>query len=309
MGRMKTMIKLNKQLTRFASIALAAGVLVACGEEEAEDQLVDGDQIEIAVLNWEETIAATNVIGNVLEDIGYDVTTTTVDVAVLWQALADGETDASVSAWLPITHGALEEEYGDQIENLGAHIEGAKVGLAVPTYMEGLESIEDLTDEAGQEVTGIEPGSGIMDSAENAMETYDNLADWNLQNASTGAMLSELRTSIDNEEEIVITGWNPHWMFQEYDLKYLDDPEGAFGGEESIIKQVRQGFQDDHPIAYSVLDNFEWEMDDIESVVQEMAETDDPEGAAESWIEANQDRIDEWLEEARQLAQEQSEDQ
>ncbi|EKU94439.1 Glycine betaine-binding protein precursor [Alloiococcus otitis] len=295
-----------KNLKLTVSLALVSSFLLACeGNDKAVDEkLVDGDQIELAHNDWEESLASTNVIAQVLEEIGYDVTLTSVDVSVMWQALAEGETDASVTAWLPITHGAQEEEYGDQIENLGPHTHGAKIGLAVPTYMEDLNSIEDLDDQADKTITGIEPGAGIMDSSEEAMEVYDNLADWELQNASTGAMTTELRTRYENQEEIVVTGWNPHWMFQEFDLKYLDDPENVYGDDESIYTHVRQGFEDDHPIAFSVLDNFEWEMDDLEAVVLELAETDDPELAAENWISENQEKVQEWISEAQELASE-----
>ncbi len=295
-----------KKVKLTVSLALVSSFLLACeGNDELVDEpLVDGDQIELVHVSWEDSIATTNVVAHVLEDIGYDVTLTSVDATVLWQALADGETDASLSAWLPITNGAHEEEYGDQIENLGPHTHGAKIGLAVPTYMEDLNSIGDLDDQAGKTITGIESGSGIMNSSEEAMEVYDNLADWDLQYASTGAMISDLRTKYENQEEIVVTGWNPHWMFQEFDLKYLDDPENVYGDDETIHTLVRQGFEDDHPIAFSVLDNFEWEMDDLEAVVLELAETDDPELAAENWINENQEKVQEWISEAQELASE-----
>ncbi|MER2063824.1 MAG: glycine betaine ABC transporter substrate-binding protein, partial [Alkalibacterium sp.] len=100
----------------------------------------------------------------------------------------------------------------------------------------------------------------------------------------------------DNEEEIIVTGWSPHWKFQAYDLKYLDDPEGSFGGEETIDTFVREGLQDDMPEAYQILDNFNWESADMEEIMLEMSEGVDPEEAAANWIENNQDKVSEWTE-------------
>ena len=51
----------------------------------------------------------------------------------------------------------------------------------------------------------------------------DNLSDWQVETSSSGAMVVALDKAIKNKEDIVITGWSPHWMFAKYDLKYLKD--------------------------------------------------------------------------------------
>lgn len=104
---------------------------------------VDGDAIELVYVEWDTEIASTNMIGLVLEDLGYDVTVTPLDNAVMWEAVATGEADAMVAAWLPGTHGDLYEQYKDDLVDLGPNLEGAKIGLVVPTYMD-IDSIEDL---------------------------------------------------------------------------------------------------------------------------------------------------------------------
>lgn len=120
--------------------------------EENEDKVaewkdgvdeVDGDEIELVYVEWDTEIGSTNVVKNVLEDLGYNVTITPLDNAVMWQAIANGEADGMVAAWLPDTHGDLYEEYKDDIVELGPNLEGAKIGLVVPEYMD-IDSIEDL---------------------------------------------------------------------------------------------------------------------------------------------------------------------
>lgn len=104
---------------------------------------VNGDKIELAYVEWDTEIASNNVLKLALESIGYDVTITPLDNAVMWQAVANGEADGMVAAWLPGTHGDLYEEYKDKMVDLGPNLEGAKIGLVVPEYMD-IDSIEDL---------------------------------------------------------------------------------------------------------------------------------------------------------------------
>lgn len=279
-------------------------VLAACGEDDAagDDTADEGNlgvkEIELVYVEWDSEIASTNVIAQVLEEKGYDVNIRGIDNAIMWEAVANGDADGMVAAWLPATHGDLYEQHKDNMVGLGPNLEGAKIGLVVPTYMEDVNSIADLadyTDEFGGEITGIEPGAGVVQAAEQSLEDY-SLADWTVATSSSGAMTTVLGQAYQDEEAIVVTGWTPHWKFASYDLKYLEDPEGSFGGAETIETFVREGFEADSPAAYEVLDNFFWEPADMETVMLEMADGVDPEEAAANWIENNREKVDAWLE-------------
>ena len=291
-----------------ALLASSAVFLASCAPnpQQSEGSLVNGDEITLSYVAWDDLIASTNVIGTVLQDLGYDVTLTNLDNAVMWQSVATGEADAMVSAWLPTTHGAQYEEYGDQMEHVGTNLEGAQNAITVPSYMEDVNSIEDLSDQADQTITGVEAGAGIMTAAQDTMQAYDNLSDWSLATSSAGAMTTELESAIADQEEIVVTGWQPHWKFLEYDLKMLEDPEGTMGGEETVNTFVRQGLSEDHPVAHSVLSNFHWETEDIESVMYDIAEGTPPEEAARTWVDENQDLVSEWTAGAEEIAASQS---
>src|SRR5690606_19955464 len=104
---------------------------------------VDGDKIKLAYVAWDSEIASHNVMKIVLEDMGYDVTLTQVEAGPMWTAVADGSADASLAAWLPVTHATYAEKFDGQFEDLGMSMEGVKIGLVVPTYMD-IDSIEDL---------------------------------------------------------------------------------------------------------------------------------------------------------------------
>ncbi|MDO6449499.1 glycine betaine ABC transporter substrate-binding protein [Oceanobacillus profundus] len=291
------MLKRNKKLLSLVAVLLLA-LLAACGGSDesgngSEDAIVDGDAIELAYVEWDTEIASTHVVGKVLEDLGYDVSLTPLDNAVMWEAVASGEADGMVSAWMPGTHSAQFETYGDQVVDLGENLEGAAIGLVVPSYMD-VDSIADLIDEAGMTITGIDAGAGVVAAAEQAVEDYDNLDGWEVQTSSGGAMATALGEAYNNEEEIIVTGWSPHWKFQTYDLKYLEDPEGTFGEAEVLKTMVREGLEEDLPEAYQVLDNFYWELEDMEEVMVAIQEGTSPKDAAAEWVEANPDKVAEW---------------
>ncbi|MGO4994104.1 ABC transporter permease/substrate binding protein [Jeotgalibaca porci] len=252
-------------------------------------------QVTLSSLQWDSEIASGNVVKEVLEDLGYDVKISYLDVAVMFSAVANGEADGSVAPWLPITQGAIFEQYKDSVVDLGPNLTGAQNGIAVPTYMD-VDSIAELSDEAGQVITGIEPGAGITGLTEEAFEVYENLAGWTQKTSSTGAMTVELGQAIAKEEEIVFTGWTPHWMFERYDLKMLEDPENVMGAGETIVSLARIGLEEDMPEVYKVLDNFNWELEDMQSVMLEMSEGVAPEVAARNWIDANPDKVESWIE-------------
>lgn len=250
--------------------------------------------VNLAYVQWDSEVASTNVLAEVLRQQGIDVTMTPLDNAVMWQSIAQGQADASVSAWLPNTHKPQYDKYKDNIDVIGQSMEGAKVGIVVPSYMD-VKSISDLNSQANKTITGIEPGAGIMTVAEKTLEKYLNLKGWDLQGSSTGAMTVALGKAIQNKEEIVITGWTPHWMFSKYDLKYLEDPAGSMGTAETISTIARKGLKDEQPEAFNIMSKFNWTSSDMETVMLEIQDGKSPEDAAKDWINKNQEKVDKWL--------------
>ncbi|WP_017754800.1 glycine betaine ABC transporter substrate-binding protein [Calidifontibacillus oryziterrae] len=112
-------------------------------EWTAGAEQVESDEITLAYVAWASEIASTNVLAKVLTDVGYDVTMTQLEAGPLWAGIADGSADASVAAWLPVTHADYYAEFEGQFEDLGSNMEGTRIGLVVPSYMD-INSIEDL---------------------------------------------------------------------------------------------------------------------------------------------------------------------
>jgi len=266
---------------------------VGCAQKAPENK------IRLAYVAWDSEIASTNVVKTVLETkLGYEVEMLQVDAGPMFTGIADGSADAMVAAWLPLTHQSYYEKGKDKFEDLGPNLDGARTGLVVPAYMD-IQSIEDLkNDEIGEQlnytIVGIEPGAGIMQATTKALEVYE-LDNWNLLESSSAAMAAELEKAYKNRQPIVVTGWTPHWKFAKMELKYLEDPRKVYGEAEQIHTLVRQGLKEDHPKAYQFLDQFSWTPDDMAEVMVEIQNGTSPEEAAAKWVEANEEKVNEWL--------------
>ena len=182
---------------------------------------------------------------------------------------------------------------------------GLITGIAASIALVGCSSDNDGDNEdksfsqsVDYTITGIEPGAGISVTTEKAIEEYDQLQGWDVDLSSTAAMMAELETAIDKKEPIIITGWNPHWMFAKYpDMKYLDDPKNIYGDAENINSLARLGFEEDHPEAFKFIDQFEWTVEDMEQIMYDAQDTGDSiEKIAEQWVEDNADRVAKWSE-------------
>nr|WP_269135914.1 glycine betaine ABC transporter substrate-binding protein [Sporosarcina cyprini] len=170
---------------------------------------------------------------------------------------------------------------GNEDDNAGKN-EGANGG-----------SSSSVGESVDYKITGIDPGAGIMEATDKAIEEY-GLDKWTVTTGSGAAMTAALKKAYDKEEPIIVTGWTPHWKFAKFDLKYLDDPKGVYGGEEQIRTIARKGLKDDLPEAYEILSNFHWTEEDMGSVMVAIQEGAKEEDAARDWVDANADKISEW---------------
>ncbi|ABO51709.1 Substrate-binding region of ABC-type glycine betaine transport system [Desulforamulus reducens MI-1] len=169
--------------------------------------------------------------------------------------------------------------------------------LAVGCGGGGTESKQSGTvgDQVKHKIIGIDPGAGLMKATDKAIQEYE-LKDWEVVEGSSAAMTAALAKAYENKEPIIVTGWTPHWKFAKYDLKYLEDPKKVYGDAEFIHTIVRKGLKGDHPSAYKLLDNFNWQPADMESVMVAMQEGKEPAAAAKDWIKNNEETVNKWLE-------------
>lgn len=293
----------------FVFTFLMIGVLAACGNGDAEGASSESaaesadETIDIGQISWAENIAVTNMWKVILEEEGYDVEFHLLDMGTQMAALANDELDVNLEFWLPVQDKNYLEQYQEQIDfSEEVWYDNAKVGLVVPAYMEDINSIEDLNENKElfeNQITGFDPGAGTMDTTEEMIAEYE--LDFELVPSSEPAMLTAIEEAIREEAPIVAPLWNPHRVFSEMDLKYLDDPKNMFGETEKIHHAKRLGFADDFPEVNQWLKNWKMDDDSIGELMSYVAEAEEageePIVGAEKWVEDNQDLINEWLSE------------
>ncbi|MGA0586058.1 glycine betaine ABC transporter substrate-binding protein [Dyella sp. KRB-257] len=252
-------------------------------------------EIKLAYVEWASCVAATNVARAALEQKGYDVQTVSVSAAAMYAAVADGDADATVCAWLPSTQANYYARTRDKLDNLGPNLVGTRLGLVVPDYVT-IDSIPELADHADQfqdRIVGIDPGAGEMGLTQKVIEQYK--LPLKLMNGSGATMTAALKSAIDNHQWIVVTGWTPHWMWARFKLKYLADPKGIYGNAENIDTLVRQGLRRDSPDAYALLDGFHWTPEQMQQVMDAGREPGArPYDVAKQWFRQHGDVVAGW---------------
>lgn len=252
-------------------------------------------EVKLVYVEWSSCTAATHVAKALLEQKGFTVKAISVSGAAMYSALANGDADATVCAWLPSTHANYYARVKDQVTNLGPNMTGTKIGLAVPDYVT-IDSIDQLTAHADQfqnRIVGIDPGAGEMAITQKAVDSYK--LPLKLIDGSGATMTAALKSAIDTKQWIVVTGWTPHWMWSRWKLKYLADPKGSFGGAEDIDTLARKGFKEAMPKAYAALDGFNWTPEQMQEVMAaDQKPGADPQADAKSWLDAHAELVSSW---------------
>src|SRR5690625_7992069 len=86
--------------TAFAGLSLMVGAQ-AVAEDDSKGT------VHLAYVEGSSEVASANVMRALLEEAGFDVKTSALSAAAMWQAVASGDADATLAGWLPTTH----EEY------------------------------------------------------------------------------------------------------------------------------------------------------------------------------------------------------
>jgi glycine betaine/proline transport system substrate-binding protein len=279
---------LSKLCLGLAALAFSAGSALAAEKATLKIGYVNG---------WDDSVAATHVAAEILQSkLGHKVELKPVEPAIMWQGVARGDLDATLSAWMPATHGEYYDKLKDKVEVLGTNYAGAKIGLIVPDYVQA-KTIADLDTYAADfdgKIIGIDAGAGVMRRTEDAVKEY-NLTKIKLMPSSGPAMSTALARAEKAQKAIVVTGWIPHWMFAKWQLRFLEDPKNVFGEAERIDTVANPGINSKAPEATAFLKKFSWGAEEVGSVMLDIRDGKKPEEAAKAWVEKNPERVAGWL--------------
>ncbi len=295
---------MTKSRSLLTGLALAgAATLALAGCAGGSDTAGAGDgpadrPIEIAVFNgWDEGIAASYLWQAILEEKGYDVNLTYADVAPIYQGLAGGDFDVVRDTWLPTTHADYMDRYGDDVDDLGAWNDEAKLTIAVneDAPIDSLDELAAASGTFGDRIIGIEPRSGLMRITGDDVVPGYGLDGLELVESSTPAMLAELKKATDAGQNIAVTLWRPHWAYNAFPVKDLKDPKGLLGDAESIHSVGAKSFATDFPEVHDWISNFRMPGDMLYSLEDAMFNQnsgDDYGPVVTKWIADNQEWVD-----------------
>ncbi|WP_423923791.1 glycine betaine ABC transporter substrate-binding protein [Frigoribacterium sp. 2-23] len=205
-----------------------------------------------------------------------------------------------MDAWLPNTHAAYLDRFGEDLTDLGAWYTDARNTIVVNedapiTSLTELAANANLFDDT---IVGLEPGAGLTQITEDqAIPTY-GLEGMDFVTSSTAALLTELKAATDAGENVVATLARPHWAYDAYPIRDLEDPEGAMGPAEEIHTMASPSFDEDFATAGSWLRDFELSEDDLLSLCNAMfnadggADSNDYEPIVRAWMDEHADVVE-----------------
>jgi glycine betaine/proline transport system substrate-binding protein len=227
-------------------------------------------------------------------------------VPVTYTSLARGDIDVFLGNWMPTMEADIAPYREDgSVETVRANLEGAKYTLAVSASLAeaGLTSFEDIAefaDRLDNRIYGIEPGNDgnriILDMIE--ADAF-GLGGFTLAESSEQGMLAQAARAERQGEGIVFLGWEPHPMNANLDMAYLEGGDDWFGpdlGGATVYTNTRAGLSEECPNLGRFLENlvFTLEMEN-EVMAAILDEGQDPDAAAEAWLQENPEVLEAWL--------------
>ncbi len=285
----------NEFLTFIFSIIIT-GIfigLIGCSSKKPNAKTAD-----LVYVNWAEGVAYTNLAKVVLENqMGYDVSITSADVAPAYTAVASGDKDAFMESWLPVLHKDYMDKYKQNLTDLGKVYEGTQSGLVVPTYVtiDSIDQLNGAKDKFDGKITGIDAGAGIMKTVEKVIDEYG--LDYDLISSSGPAMTAALKDAVGKNKWIVVTGWKPHWMFGRWDLKFLKQSPGKVMWKKGDIHIMgRKNIKQDKPELAQFLSNMHFTDSQLADLMLKVNQSDqDVSVVAATWMKNHMDLINSWI--------------
>ncbi len=270
-----------------SALALSSGVTLADNKPTLKIGFVDG---------WSDSVATTNLAAAIMRSkLNVNVELVPLAAGIMWQGVARGDIDMTLSAWLPVTHEAYLTSFKDKVQIVGSNYPGAKIGLIVPDYVKAtsLADLNNFRADFDNRIVGIDAGAGVMKKTEEAIKAYG--LEMRLQPSSGPAMAAELDRAYRAKKSIAVTGWIPHWMFAKYKLRFLADPKTIYGAEEHVDSVINPGLNTKAPAVVAFLKKFSWKPEEIGAVMLAVEGGAKPAEAAEKWMNDNAARVAGWL--------------
>ena len=269
-------------------------------------QAMDADScspVRFSDVGWTDITATTAVTTFILKSLGYETDIKVLSVPVTYQSLKNKDIDVFLGNWMPSMAADVKPFTDDgSVETIGRNLEGAGYGLVVPTYVAdaGVKSLTDIgkfADKFDHKIYGIEPGNdgnrivlGMIEDKANGLDGFE------LVESSEAGMLTQAEKAIKAGDWIVFLGWTPHPVMGEMDITYLDGMGDSGFGAAEVYTNVRAGFVEDCPNAGKLITNLKFTLSMENQIMDSILKGEEADAAAETWLKANPDAVDPWLE-------------
>ncbi len=299
-----------------SAAAPAASTAASAAASEAAPAAADCGDWGVAMHAWVGYTASAQVLTNVAESLGCNITQTTLDEAgVTYDAMEAGSVDVIVEDW----GGGRWQEWVDRgaIQEVGSNGNVGLIGMFVPAWM--AEEYPDITDganlnkyadlfknsESGDKGAWYEGPPGYTTIGEKLIAAND----LNYKIISTGseaALIELFSAAAKNKTPALGYFYEPQNFLAKVPLARVNFPANDWTDAEkasgltdypetqlqklATTKLVESG----SPFA-SLLKNFSWTNEDQNMVALDIESGMTPEEAAQKWIDANKDKVDAWL--------------
>ncbi len=282
----------TKNSMNFKIIVSVLAVLVIIPACRSGDSSNEKQTLRIVYTDWSESVAITYLSSVLLEEqMEFNVILKLTDIESAYEEVANKNADIFLDAWLPKTHKRYYDKHAGELELIGITYPEARTGMVVPDYSR-YKTIEDLKSYSNP-VIGIEPGAGIMLQTHEAIEKYG--LDIGLKNLSEQEMLENLTDSIKRRKEVIITGWEPHWIFARYNIRFLEDPKNIYGHQEKIHTIARKNLEQDFPQAVRFFERMQLTETQINQLINQVRLNEDPRVGVKESIDLNEYIVSLWV--------------
>ncbi|MGX5849206.1 glycine betaine ABC transporter substrate-binding protein [Mesorhizobium sp. PL10] len=270
----------------FTAIAL---MMFALAPVKADEKV-----LKVGSLAWEDQMAVSLVTSKFLEKEGFKVEFVKFsEWGIAYAALQKGDVDILLSN-VDYIASDYWAKFHKKLEKVSIVSFGVVQGLVVPSYVpvDSVDQLNTIADKVGGKIIGIEPGSGLMREAHNALKDYD--LKYQIIDGSTAAMVAQLKSSLERKEPIVTMLWTPSWMAKVFDVKFLKDPKGSFAPPQAYYWIAKKGFSEKNPHARESLASVYLPLQDNVDINSAMNDGKTIEQAVDDWWQKHQATVEKW---------------
>jgi glycine betaine/proline transport system substrate-binding protein len=226
---------MRRKLIRLLTAAALSSAAYAGGALAAAEST---DPIKIVTNNWTSQVVLANVVGQLLQQMGYNVEYVSSDTQLQFTALANGDMDFQVEVW----EGSMAESFSKALASgavdLGAHNAVTREDWWYPSYMNDMcpglpdwKALDACAAKLATAETGTKgrfvgpPADWGKHYAERIQALKMNFQEVPVGQAAT--LWAELQAAYDRKEPVVLFNWTPNFIEAKFEGQFVEFPEYA----------------------------------------------------------------------------------